>query len=107
MGVLKKEATGKAGRRHAHTRMTGQAGRPGAYHHKGDVSIYALALDGVLHGHHSRLCALRVLCEGALHLSCSYSVATHIDHIVHPPCVQHGQLDYCITAPDTTKVNSG
>ena len=93
MGVLMVEATGKSKRRDARISMTGQVGRPGAYHHEGDVSIDALALDGVLHGHHSCLGALRVLCESALHLGRSYSVATHIDHIVHPPCVQHGQSD--------------
>ena len=110
MGVLMIEATSKSERRDAHQSMIGQIGqvdKPKAYHHECDVSIDALALDGVLHGHHSCLCALRVLCEGALHLSCSYSVAAHIDHIINPPCIQHGQSDYCRTAADTTRLDSG
>ena len=64
----------------------GQGSGQGAYHHEGDIGVDALTLNGVLHGHHSRLRALRVLSQCALHLSCPDPVPADIDDVIHPPC---------------------
>ena len=60
-----------------------------AHHHEGDVGVDALPLDGVLHGDDSRLRALRVLRQRALHLRCAYPVPAHVDHIIHAACREH------------------
>lgn len=57
-----------------------------AHLHERNEGVDALALDGVLHGHHGGLGALLVLRQRALHLRRPDAVPAHVDHVVHAPC---------------------